>query len=512
MQSILASLSREEQAAQLLMPSLHPVRYREDEEYRTTICDLVESGVGGFCVFQGNVEDTAMVLAELQAQADTPLLFSADFEHGLSMRLDGATDFPHAMALGVGREPQLTRQVAAAVAREAAALGVHWNFAPVCDINSNKLNPIINTRAFGESIGDVIPQVCAWIEGSQEHRVAACAKHFPGHGDCEVDSHIELPRLDLSRERMSSMELVPFLAAIRTKVQSVMVGHLDVPAFDASGTPASLSRAIVTGVLREFMKFDGVIVTDALDMDAIKKSYTSAEACMKAIEAGADIALVPENAVEALIALRSAVSEGQLEEHRVRESCARVLELKKWCGLFEKRAHKQEPISLEEHGMLALKAATNAVRVQGKPDVLPLERYEHIACFALLSTEDIDPASEFFHYLSQVFEKNTDIAYLNANISEEELEAYVQDTAGAECVVFAVFARARAYAGTVGIDQRLVDATMKLRGTKPSVAVLFGNPYLDECLHTDVTVRCYSDSKPSRGAACLALTQKSLNL
>ena len=162
--------------------------------------------------------------------------------------------------------------------------------------------------------------------------------------------------------------------------------------------------------------------------------------------------------------------------------------------------------------MLALKVATNAVRVHGDQSVLPLEQYEHVACFALLSSDDIDPASEFFHYLSQVFEKNTDIAYLNADISDEELDAYLKDTADAQCVIFAVFAKARAYAGTVGIDDRLVAATQKLRRDRPTVAVLFGNPYLDECLNADVTVRCFSDSKPSRGAACLALTQKSINL
>ncbi len=507
-----ASLSPAQRVAQLLMPSLHPIRYRDDEQYREQIWQLVEAGVGGFCVFQGSVEETAQILAELQALAEIPLLFSADFEHGLSMRLEGATDFPHAMALGNAHDTHLTAEVARAVARECVALGVHWNFAPVCDVNSNRNNPIINTRAFGETIGDVIPQVSAWIESSQSLRVAACAKHFPGHGDSAVDSHLALPTLELSRERLTSVELVPFLAAIRAGVQSVMIGHLDVPAFDGSGTPASLSKPIIQGILRDYMKYDGVVVTDALDMHSISKSYSSAEACIRALNAGNDIALIPENAQEALEGLLAAAESGQLVETRIVDSVRRVLALKSWCGLMDRRQHPREIVSLEEHGMLALKAATNALNVQGAQEVLPIEQYKHIAVFALLSSDDIDPASEFFHFLSQVYENNTDIAYMNSSITDEEIQAYANDTAEAECVIFAVFAKPRSYVNSVGLDPRLVEATRVLRGNRPTIAVLFGNPYLADELDADTTIRCFSDSKPSRGAACLALSNKNLHL
>ncbi len=505
-------LSTDLAAAQLLMPSLFPTKYKEDESYRQYICSLVEDGVGGFCVFHSDLDTCTHVLTELQAMADIPLIFSADFEHGISMRIDGGTDFPHAMALGVAHDTKLTRLVAGAVAREAHALGVHWNFAPVCDVNTNKENPIINTRAFGESIGEVIPQATAWIEGSQEEGVAACAKHFPGHGDCAVDSHLALPTLQLSRERLSSVELVPFLAAIRAGVQSVMVAHLAVPAFDSSGIPASMSAPIISGVLREYMKFEGVIVSDALDMKAISDQYTSDVAVLTFIRVGGDCALVPADARLALDRLKQAALSGELAIERIRESCARMLALKEWCGLLDKRRHRQPHISLEEHGMLALKAATNAVRVSGDESVLPIEKYNHIACFALLSNDDIDPASEFFHYLSQVYEKDTDIAYLNADIDDESIASYIRDTESADCVLFAVFARPRSYAGTVGLDKRLVHAVQRLRGDRPTIAILFGNPYLAEELECDVTVRCYSDAKPSRGAACLALSGKSLSL
>lgn len=508
-------LSLESKAAQLLMPSLTPKKYAESEEYRERCTALIELGVGGFCVFQGEVEQTAQILAELQAQADIPLLFSADYEHGLPMRLEGGTDFPHAMALGKGGDVALTRRIASAIAKEARGIGIHWNFAPVCDVNSNKLNPIINTRAFGEGIGEVIPHALAYIEGTQEEKVIACAKHFPGHGDTATDSHIAMPVLQHSRERLASVELVPFLSAVRAGVKSLMVAHLAVPSFDESNTPASLSPLLIKGLLRKQFRYNGVIVTDALDMHAISHHYSSAEATLNAITAGCDVALVPENPFEAVTALRQAASNGALTEERIHESLRRVMELKEWCGLFERKAHRQELISLEEHGMLALKAAMNAVRIHGDESLLPLERYNHIAAFALLgddSEKAMDDASEFFHYLAQVYEKDSDLAYVSAAISDEEIQEYITGTQSAECFVFAVFARARGYAGTVQIHERLRYAAEHIAGDKPVIALLFGNPYLDESFPADVYVKCYSDSKPSRGAACLAITKKSISV
>jgi len=469
-------------------------------------------GVGGFCVFQGELEETALILAELQAQADIPLLFSADYEHGLPMRLEGGTDFPHAMALGKQGDSSLTKRVAQAIAKEAKGIGIHWNFAPVCDINSNKQNPIINTRSFGEVIGDVIPHSLAYIQGTQEEHILACAKHFPGHGDTATDSHISMPVLSQSRERLASLELVPFLSAIRGEVASVMVAHLAVPSFDSTNTPASLSSVLVTDLLRNKMRFNGLIVTDALDMKAITSQYSSGEATVKAIQAGCDIALVPENPVEAANALITAVQNGTLTQQRVQESVERIATAKHWCGLLERKQHKPEIISLEEHGMLALKAAIEATRVTGNESLLPLEQYNHISVFALLSDDIIDPASEFFHFLAQVYEKNTDLAYMNANITDPEVEEYMQATKDSECFVFAIFARPRSYAGTVQLDERLITAAQKIAGTRTSVAVFFGNPYIAETFPANVQILCYSDSKPSRGAACLAMTGKSLNI
>jgi beta-N-acetylhexosaminidase len=513
---LLESLSPEQAVAQCLMPSLHPAKYDESEDYRNQCSQLIELGVGGFCVFQGDIERTALILAELQAQADIPLLFSADYEHGLPMRLEGGTDFPHAMALARGGSTTQTNLVARAIAKEMKAIGVHWNFAPVCDINSNKLNPIINTRAFGESIGEVVPHSSAFLEGLQEEQVIACAKHFPGHGDTSVDSHISMPILNHTRERLSSLELVPFLNAIKRGVKSVMMAHIAVPSFEDANTPASLSKVLVTDVLRTYMKFEGIIVTDALDMHAISSQYSSSESSVKALQAGCDIALIPTNPMEALTAMKEAILSGSLNDIQIMDSVRRILELKDWCGLLSKRARPIEPISLEQHGTLALKAAISSVRILGDLDVqeriLPLEQYEHISAFAILQNDVMDTASEFFHFLSQVYEKNTDIAYINDSITEDEIKEYITGTEFGECVVFAVFARAQSYSGTVQLSEKLNNAAKRIADGRPVIAVLFGNPYLAETFPADVFIQCFSDSKPSLGSACLAMTNKSLNI
>ncbi|MBL8000089.1 MAG: hypothetical protein JNL32_15820, partial [Candidatus Kapabacteria bacterium] len=369
----------------------------------------------------------------------------------------------------------------------------------------------INTRAFGESIADVIPHAVGFINGTQEMRIAACAKHFPGHGDTSVDSHIAMPVLDHNRERLTSVELVPFLAAVRAGVKSIMVAHLSVPSFDPSGVPASLSKPIIS-VLRERMAYKGVIVTDALDMHAITKTYSSGEAALRAISAGCDIALIPEDPFAALDALKEAERNGTLPSEQITASTERVRSLKEWCGLYERKANRHDPVSLEAHGMMALKAATNAVRIDGDESLLPLEQYNHVSCFALLQNDDIDPASSFFHYLAQVYEKNTDIAYMTSAITDDEIAEYKKGIEGTECCLFAVFARARSYSGSVQLDPRLLDAVTRIAYGKPSIAVFFGNPYLAETFPAAVNIKCYSDSAASRGAACLALSGKSLTL
>ncbi|MEO5929463.1 MAG: glycoside hydrolase family 3 N-terminal domain-containing protein, partial [Candidatus Kapaibacterium sp.] len=247
---------------QSIFPRLNCAQYRAVAPYRDTITRMIESkSVGGFVVFDGDVDTVRLVLEELQKLAGGTLLFAADCEDGVTMRFPGGTEFPSMMALGRSGDVAATYSVARSIAREMRALGIYWNFAPVADVNTNPDNPIINIRSFGERAEQVGDHAHAYVRGMQDGGIIACAKHFPGHGDTELDSHRELPVIAGDRRRLESVELAPFRATIRNGVKSVMVAHIAVPAIDPSGDPASLSAPVVSGLLRDEMGFDGAIVT-----------------------------------------------------------------------------------------------------------------------------------------------------------------------------------------------------------------------------------------------------------
>src|SRR5271165_657246 len=237
----------------------------------------------------------AAFLNRMQRIARVPLTVGADFERGASMRVSGTTAFPHAMAFGAAGDPALTRFEGEVTAREARALGIHWVYYPVADVNNNPENPIINIRSFGENAQAVAAHVKAFIEGAHSDKnrfVLTTAKHFPGHGDTAVDTHLSLAEITADRARLDSLELVPFRAAIEAGVDSIMTGHIAVPALAPADVPATLSPAILTGLLREELGFQGLVITDALGMGAIVNGFGAGEAAVRAIEAGADSLLM----------------------------------------------------------------------------------------------------------------------------------------------------------------------------------------------------------------------------
>ncbi|MFA6572139.1 MAG: glycoside hydrolase family 3 N-terminal domain-containing protein [Bacteroidota bacterium] len=519
-------------AAQCVFQRLSLEEFLSDKSYKENILQLVSMGVGGFCIFKGDFASAKKVIDALQKQSLIPLLFSADFENGLTMRFSDGTSFPHAYALGKCNDETITMQVAEAIAKEAKAIGVNWNFAPVCDINSNPLNPIINIRAFGENDDIVSKHANAYISGTQSQNVIACAKHFPGHGDTETDSHLVLPVLNFDVERIRNLELKPFESAFRNGVKSVMVGHLAVPSFDKSGLPASLSYEITTNLLRKEMGFDGLIVTDALDMNAITKLYPSGEAAVKALEAGADVLLLPANPFEAITRLIESAMNDTNILNRLEESSKRILEHKHWCGLIKSirkaedfingvqtqelkpgelfKKNDDEPFNSEKHEKLALKAAFRAIEIHGDKELIPLPEKNSILGFAVLQGEDIQPPTLFFKYLAQSIDNNCEFGFIDENISNEELNVLIKDTSKNEIVLLAFFYRARAYQGSVGASDRLIEIVNKIKNNRPTVCILFGNPYLEESLSADTFMLPYSDSTPSIAASIMYLSGRTL--
>jgi beta-N-acetylhexosaminidase len=311
-------------------------------EYRMMIHSIRDLHVGGFIIANrirnGNVinaqpYEMASFVNHMQKMAKTPLLVGGDFERGASMRVAGTPRFPTMMAYGAAHDLAEVRRLGAATAAEARTLGVTWVFAPVADVNNNPDNPIINTRSFGEDPKAVGDAVAAFIEGSRSdpaNRVLVTAKHFPGHGDTADDSHLQLPRLDQTKDRIETLELVPFREAIAHHVDAVMTAHIAVPAFEPEAKPATVSKNILTGPLR-------IIVTDAMDMQGLAALYTHGEAAVRAIEAGADVLLMPADPQACIRTIEAAVNSGRLTRRRIDESVARVLAAKRQLGLYSSR-------------------------------------------------------------------------------------------------------------------------------------------------------------------------------
>jgi beta-N-acetylhexosaminidase len=284
--------------------------------------------------------EAAELLNRLQKTSKLPLIFAADFERGVSMRLNGTTVFPHAMAFGAAGKPENAEDFARITAQEARAIGVHWNFFPDADVNSNPANPIINTRSFGgdpEQVGDF---VAAYIKGAHEGAMLTTAKHFPGHGDTATDSHLGVAQVAGDRARLEAMELPPFKRAIAAGVDAVMVAHVTVPALDAEPNHvATTSKAVVTGLLKEEMGFKGIVVTDALDMAGLTRLYASdvGRAAVEAFKAGNDLLLIPADLDASYRDMLLAVKSGEISRERLDESVRRILELKASLGLNNSR-------------------------------------------------------------------------------------------------------------------------------------------------------------------------------
>jgi beta-glucosidase len=308
----------------------HEIRYPPWEANRATLDYFIqELGVGGVILLGGSAAEVGSKTQQLQTKAPVPLLVAADIEEGVGQRFTGATWFPPPMALDAVAEQDFSLALRYAkafgqvTAQEASAIGINWLLAPVVDINSNPKNPVINVRAFGQTAERVTALTESFIVGAKHFGVLTTAKHFPGHGDTDLDSHLELPELAHSLDRLRQIEWAPFQAAIAAGVDAVMTAHLKVPALDPDH-PATLSAAALTGLLRQKFNFSGLIVTDALVMGAITGTYGPYEAAVRAVEAGADILLMPEDPEGTIRALVEAVGTGRLSQRRLQASVERI--------------------------------------------------------------------------------------------------------------------------------------------------------------------------------------------
>lgn len=435
----------------------------------------------------------ASMLNRLQMLSRTPLLVAADFEFGLGMRIAGGTTFPRAMAFGAAGNPRWVEEAARVTAAEARAIGVHLNLAPVADINSNPRNPVINTRSFGESAEQVGPMVAAAVRGLQANGMLATLKHFPGHGDTAVDSHLGLPLIPHARDRLDALELKPFVAGIEAGAAAVMTSHITLPALDPrESTPATFSDVIATRLLRQELRFDGLLLTDSMKMAALAKLLRPRDAAVMAIAAGHDLLLDVPSAEEAFFGIGSAIERGDLSIERLDRSVTRLLRAKARLGL-----HRQATVSLDavadrvggrRAAATAAAAAARAVTlIRDEGDRVPL-RVPATASVLYLSVLDYpagwgvaQPSRVLAPALRARWPRLTAIE-LTDRTPASELETVAASFGSYDAIVAGVFVRTASGSGRMDLPaslaQLLNDAgrQSKARGT-PMVAALFGNPY-----------------------------------
>ena len=327
--SIIASMTPREKIAQLIYVA---VDSQESPERKAQQESLIREGLGGIIVMDDKLVDNMRLVNELQRGAKIPLMVSIDGEWGAAMRYYEYAAFPRAMQLGALNDEALAEAAGRAIGEELSEIKVFMNFAPVVDVNNNPENSVIKTRSMGQTREKVAKLGVAFTRGMQSANVWGSAKHFPGHGDTNVDSHKALPVLTFDRARLDSLELYPFRALIDAGVAMVMVGHLSVPALDPTGTPASISYPIVTGLLRNELGFDGVIITDALEMKGVAEG--NANAAIEAYKAGVDIMLMPEDAQKTLDDLCAALKRGEIDEADLDARVRRALLLKQRSGML----------------------------------------------------------------------------------------------------------------------------------------------------------------------------------
>ena len=491
-EATLGEMTLEERVGQLLMPDTSGILLHEQSEHYGRLVHAIEKlGVGGFIIYNGDALTTAALTNRLQARARVPLLFASDFEGGVGMQLRGGTRLPRAMALAATGDTESAAQAARIAAREGRAIGVHVNFYPVLDVNNNPANPIINTRAFSDDPEVVANWGAAFIRAAQDEGQLATAKHFPGHGDTVLDSHILLPTLDATRERLEQIELPPFRSAIQRGVRAVMTAHIAVPALDSGSgepPPATFSAAIVDGILRKSFGFKGLIFSDALNMGAVADRYDAGEVAVRAIEAGCDIALYSADPPQAHAALCDAVTRRRIRPERIDESARRILDAKAWCGLHDERkvsldrvwdvvaspAHSSTARELFERGVTLIRDPLNLLplkHMQKRVGAVILKDAVPVWAHALR-----EPAGSRFskevktRWRGRLIESSADSA------DTDQILAAVQDC---DVVLAAVCARVAAYKGSVALGEAHAEVLRALdQANVPTIASVFGNPYV----------------------------------
>ena len=399
--SLYAKLSMDERIGQLYIVALYT---NKDQNHISGVRKLVEQErIGGIILMQDDAEQEIALVNEFQKKSRVPMLFGMDAEWGLYQRIKTAHKFPWAMTLGAIQDNNLVYEMASKIAEDAKKMGIYWNFAPVVDVNTNPKNPIIGNRSFGSDVQNVIAKSLAYAQGLQDNGVLAAIKHFPGHGDTDVDSHLDLPVVKHSLERLNKIELAPFKALMDKKIGGAMIAHLYVPQLEkGKNIPASISYDIVTNLLKNKFRYEGLVITDALNMNAVAKKYPAGELDLRAFKAGNDVLLFSQDVPTGKKLIKEAIQKGEISEKRLEESVKKILKTKYLLGLQNLRPLSSEGINNDlnndSHAKISEKLYANALTLlkdekqlfplrEKEVYYLPLEEAPHEAFLQELSKE-----------------------------------------------------------------------------------------------------------------------------
>jgi len=510
----LRRMTVDEKVGQLIVPAIDSTYLATDtEEFQRLAKDVTTLHVGGFHVFGGKQPAPAVLLDagygstilgdpyaaasllnRLQTLSTIPLLNTADFEAGVGFRLKGATVFPRQMAIGAAGDETLARQAAWVTGMEGRAVGVHVDFSPLADVNDNPKNPVINTRSFGELPDRVGRLAAAYVAGLHAGGMLATLKHFPGHGDTDVDSHLGLPIIRAPRERLDAVELPPFKAGLAAGADAVMTAHIELPALDPGEfSPASLSQPIVTGLLRGDLRFDGLVYTDSLSMDAVTAKIGPGDAAARAIEAGDDVVLHSPDEAAAAAGIKAALASGAITMERLEASVRRILRAKARLGLNRTktvslddipkvvggRQHEALAESIEAKAITLVKDDRNQVPLRAPADaaVLYLSILDYPSGWSIAA-----PSRTMIPELKKRWPNLTAVE-LSDRSTTSEIDLVRASATHYDAIVAGVFVRAASGSGRLDLPPTLAALLADIgRGTartpKPFVTVLFGNPYV----------------------------------
>lgn len=476
--SVYKSLSTDQKIGQLFMVPA----YAGGADYNKSAVDSLINNfyIGGLTYFLSGPERQVDLTNHFQAISKVPLLIAIDGEWGLNMRIDSTTRFPRQMTLGANPNEQLIYDMGVEIARQLKILGIHMNYAPCVDINNNPMNPIINSRSFGENKEDVTRKASLYMKAMQDNSILACAKHFPGHGNTETDSHSALPVINQSAEAMDTMELFPYKQLIKQGLGSVMIAHLNIPSLDsATNAPSSLSYKIVTKILKDKLKFKGLIITDALNMKGVTANVPPGEIEVNALKAGNDMLLMAENVPLAVSKIKEAFANKTLDSNDVFKSVKKILEIKYWCGLNDWKPLSKFMLNERLNNAPETRKLTNSLFeksvtiLKNNNNTIPLSVDGHHKIASLVVNDTLD---NYFQQSLDLYTHSENFA-LNKELSATAFDTLMNQLAQFETVIVSFHNTSiRSYIN-FNITPQMAQTITSLQGRTKLVTVVFGNLY-----------------------------------